>query len=72
MASLAKVKCLVTGGCGFLGQHLVQQLLENGRYEVSIFDVRASEVAPSVRMIVGDLRSHSQVDAAVQGSARPL
>lgn len=66
---MAKAKCLVTGGCGFLGQHLVQQLLEDGRFEVAVFDVRAADVAPGVRMVVGDLRNQSQVEAAVQGRA---
>ena len=60
-------RCLVTGGSGFLGRHLVSQLVESGRYEVTVFDIRAVEGEERVSYIVGDLRSAAEVEAACQG-----
>ena len=37
MTENAKIRCLVLGGCGFIGSHLVDGLLDRG-YDVSIFD----------------------------------
>ena len=61
-------KCLVTGGAGFLGQHLVQQLVDSGKYEVTVFDIRDSG-NESVQTVVGDLRNLKQVEGAVAGMA---
>ena len=30
-------KCLITGGCGFIGSHLAEKLIQMG-YKVIIFD----------------------------------
>lgn len=61
-------RALVTGGAGFLGRHVVQQLLDSEKYEVTVFDVRPLESPRPHACIVGDLRSAEQVLAAVKGS----
>ena len=53
---------------GFLGRHLVQQLLDSGRYDVVVFDIRDAGIS-GVRTVVGDLRDQAQVEAAVSGRA---
>lgn len=63
-----KIKALVTGGAGFLGQHLVQQLVDSGRYEVYVFDIREGPIKMAeLKSIIGDLRSRESVEAACRG-----
>lgn len=62
-----KIKCLVTGGAGFLGRHIVQQLVDSGKYQVVVFDIRPLEGFKGVVTIVGDLRKPSDVQGAVEG-----
>lgn len=62
-----KRRCLVTGGSGFVGRHLVSQLLDSGRWDVTVFDVRAVEGEERAKYIVGDLRNAQQVADACQG-----
>lgn len=46
--------CTVIGGSGFLGQHMVEQLLARG-YSVNVFDVRQSFDNAQVQFFLGDL-----------------
>mmetsp|Transcript_11696 Transcript_11696/g.31887 ORF Transcript_11696/g.31887 Transcript_11696/m.31887 type:complete len:354 (-) Transcript_11696:490-1551(-) len=60
-----KLRALVTGGSGFLGQHLVAQLLATGKYDVRVFDVRDNGTS-AVPVTVGDLRKPEQVVEATK------
>ncbi len=67
------MKCLVTGGAGFIGSNLVHALVGRGA-DVRVLDnfstgVRANldEVADDIRIIEGDLRDRDDVAQAVDG-----
>ena len=61
------MKCLITGGSGFLGSHLADELSER-RHKVTIFDKRKSRwLKKNQRMVVGDLNNNSQVEKAIKG-----
>ncbi|GMH43010.1 hypothetical protein BSKO_10932 [Bryopsis sp. KO-2023] len=70
MAEDEKIKCMVTGGAGFLGQNLVKQLVETGKYDVSIFDVRPppdSAGLTGVPYVKGDLTKIESISDALNG-----
>lgn len=49
-----KKLCTVVGGGGFLGQHIVEQLLDRG-YHVNVFDIRQTFERERVNFFVGDV-----------------
>jgi len=70
-------KVLVTGGAGFIGSHLADELLRHG-YEVRALDNLAPQVhglegkrpeylAPEVELIVGDVRNPADVRRSLEG-----
>jgi UDP-glucose 4-epimerase len=69
---LAGKRFLVTGGSGFIGSHVVDQLVSAGVAEVVAFDVTIRErnlpPSDSVRALEGDVRDVVAVREAVQGA----
>jgi len=66
------MRALVTGGGGFIGSHLVDELLEHG-HEVRIFDNFSTgdrrnllHIAGEVEIVEGDLRSFERAMTAVR------
>ncbi len=58
--------CLVTGGNGYVGKHLVRRLLDLG-CEVRAFDLEPFQGDSRVKGIVGDVRRMSDVRPACEG-----
>src|SRR6516164_3996115 len=76
MSKLSGANCLVTGGAGFIGSTIVDQLLAAGANEVRVIDnfVRGSWENLSwaieqggVKVIEGDIRDSSLVNRSVKG-----
>ena len=70
-------KILVTGGCGFIGSHLVEMLVKNGN-KVTCFDrynpnnhwgwLENSDVKDDIKVILGDIRDFDSVHNALKGA----
>src|SRR5918998_5568661 len=71
-------RILITGGAGFIGSHLADELLQYG-HTVRVFDVLCSQVHgsenqtpgylnPDVELVFGDVRDRAAVERALKGS----
>lgn len=69
------MKTLVTGGCGFIGSHLAEQLLAQG-HEVVIIDnlscgrlanIASFEKHPKLRVVTADIVARGQIAPAFNG-----
>lgn len=65
---LSSIKsALVVGGCGFLGHHLVLQLLQNHSIQVSVLDVHTDRNRKArVSYYNGDITSRESVQAVIR------
>ena len=63
------MKILLTGGTGFLGRNLMNQLLKNGNCEIVCFDRYAPDYIHNlnVEFLQGDINEHACVEQAVSG-----
>jgi UDP-glucose 4-epimerase len=77
MSTLQGAKVLVTGGAGFIGSHLVDQLLSAGADSVSVLDnlvngTRANlahlDDDSRVRLVTGDIRDEDARNTALDGA----
>jgi len=72
--SKVPARCVVTGGSGFVGQRLVEMLLERGAESVTSFDIApmpADSILhkdPRVKIVVGDLRNKDKVAEICEGA----
>jgi sterol-4alpha-carboxylate 3-dehydrogenase (decarboxylating) len=62
------MRAVVTGGCGFVGRHLVEALLRRGD-EVTVVDVSPAPPHPAVRYLQGDICDAALIAEAVAGAA---
>jgi UDP-glucose 4-epimerase len=69
------MKALITGGCGFIGSHVAEQLLELG-HTVTIVDNLASgrlenissfEKHPKLRLVLADINNYEKMLDALEG-----
>ena len=64
------MKCLVTGGCGFIGSHLVDRLVELGHDATALDDLSTGgreHLNPRAALIEGSVTDAELVDSAAAG-----
>ncbi len=68
---MPKQRCLILGGCGFIGSHLADSLLNSG-YDVRLFDKQnvdtrnIEHILPRIELHRGDFTNTADITAAVE------
>ena len=68
---MPKERCLILGGCGFIGSHLADSLLSSG-HEVRLFDQQnvdtrnVEDILPRIELHRGDFTNTADIAAAVR------
>ena len=57
---------LVIGGCGFLGRHIVEQLLARGEQAVAVFDLVQRHHDHNIQFFTGDICNPNDLSNALQ------
>ncbi|MEK0315274.1 NAD-dependent epimerase/dehydratase family protein [Cohnella sp. 56] len=65
-------KALITGGCGFIGSHLAERLLEEGNWEVTCLDNLDPFYDPAIKMSNINHVIHKELYKYVQGDLQQL
>lgn len=69
---VAKDSYLVIGGCGFLGRHIVEQLLTRGEQAVAVFDLVQRHHDKNVQFFTGDICDPNDLSNALQKVYMPF
>ena len=62
-------RCLITGGCGFVGSHVVDLLIEQGHQVVILDDLSTGKMEnlnPKAELLVGSITKPSKIGLAIQ------
>jgi len=66
-----KAEILITGANGFIGSHLIKELVSQGKYIKafvrSIYGLKPILRSPFVEIIIGDMTKHKQIKEAIKG-----
>ena len=75
----ARKRCLITGGCGFIGHHVVEHFVKNADFEIIVLDkLSYASKGPSPRCLrhaapvlvrLLSTRAHAHLSVCVPGGA---